>query len=93
MSAVNPVHYCDDGRTPCGRQDFAAIASELRADVTCRRCLASLAKRDKAFQAKARGQFAPFFRNMSSYRFKYGWTAEHAQRAARAIAREEGRLQ
>lgn len=106
MSSLNLVHYVDDGRTPCGRPDFAAIASELRSDVTCRRCLASLAKRDREFRAKARRWFGDAGSDLA-----FGFDrpeclsepfcacgrvisrCDSSRRgcAARAIAREEGR--
>ena len=54
--------------------------------VTCKRCLASLAKRDRKFQGKARGWFGTrpaHHAGMIADRFRMA--------AARAIAREEGR--
>lgn len=75
-------HYSTDGKcTPCGTRALFWCASEDRARVTCKRCLASLAKRDRAFQRKARRQFGfP----------KSRWLTPKDD-AARAIAREEGR--
>jgi hypothetical protein len=76
----------------CGRDvdGTFVVASEVRADVTCKRCLASLAKRDRAFQRKARKH--RWLDASGEWRFT---PAQRAMRcaceAARAIAAEEGR--
>lgn len=66
-----------------------------RAQVTCKRCLASLAKRDREFQRKARrflehdrGEFGA---RLSAFGFGLGWSGFFREQAFRAIAREEGR--
>lgn len=57
-----------------------------RPAVTCKRCLASLAKRDRAFQRKARSWYGARPRRWN------GWDPYAArQAAARAVAAEEGR--
>jgi hypothetical protein len=88
----------------CGA--VARHASTDRAAVTCKRCLASLAKRDRAFQRKARGYIGGFASGVRGraddqhalwhHRDTIG-TRAHAlhvvqqANAACAIAREEGR--
>jgi len=68
---------------------------EHRVSVTCKRCLASLAKRDGAFRRKCRHHFAAARREaigrigLDRYD-ELGVSAQKA-RAARAIAAEEGR--
>ena len=71
----------------CGKAARHAATDSARSAVTCRRCLASLAKRDRAFQRKARGWFG-FERLTSAERVGRKFFAEGE--AARAIAREEG---
>lgn len=88
------VHFCSDAvsPTPCGGNSYGYGAVTDRTQVTCKRCLASLAKRDRAFQRKARRW----------YRSARGSTIDRSMRAydsgrarprdaARAIAAEEGR--
>jgi hypothetical protein len=48
-----PLTAC--GRLPCFRW---TTATPDRSGVTCKRCLAALAKRDRAFQRKARAHYA-----------------------------------
>lgn len=75
----------------CGRiraRDY--ICSSNRADVTCKRCLASLAKQDREFRAKARSQFAHTSPPALDPRYRVGGPLPCFD-AARAIAREEGR--
>lgn len=50
------VHACGAGACNAQRA-HDRVASEVRSDATCKRCLASLAKRDRAFQRKARGWY------------------------------------
>ncbi len=88
----------------CGLGEMPYMAS-VRAAVTCKRCLASLAKRDRAFQRKARGTL-----RRACEREPHGWNVyswafrvlrgvvqgsliplSRSGDAARAIAREEGR--
>jgi hypothetical protein len=64
------------------------VASEVRSDVTCKRCLAALAKRDRAFQRKARDFIVSRWRRHTIVIVPGDrglWDA------ARAIAAEEGR--
>jgi hypothetical protein len=83
----------------CGGRGYNFGSVTDRARVTCKRCLASVAKRDRAFQRKARKGIA-----LPPYHFPRGvWpgprlpplAVHHAIRlredSARAIAREEGR--
>jgi hypothetical protein len=66
-----------------------------RAPVTCKRCLASLAKRDREFRAKARlglrRTWLAFALRGEAYRVSGYWDRDSAANATRAIAREEGR--
>jgi hypothetical protein len=71
----------------CGA--WSDACSTDRTAVTCKRCLASLAKRDREFQRKARNELVAhwFTQPHNVYR-----DAEAARDDAdRAIAREEGR--
>ncbi len=103
MSAIHHGH--DDGSygTTCGAAYYDKADS--REFVTCKRCLASLAKRDRAFQRKARATFArnctKTWRRANRGRAMCGlgfehWTAvkkggSRIDDAVHAIAREEGR--
>ncbi len=84
--------------TACGGTGYNFGAVTDRSLVTCKRCLASLAKRDRAFQRKARGWFGGQRqkRHLESVLGLFGAYAELAwgrsngsYYAARAIAREE----
>jgi hypothetical protein len=86
------VHYTThrlrlESPVACGVDGWNATSTRKRYRVTCKRCLASLAKRDQAFQRKARVHFGPvppiFTRSV--------WGLRGRQAAARAIAAEEGR--
>lgn len=71
--------------TACGTVGEVVLTEGPGMPVTCKRCLASLAKRDQEFRAKARRGITEF-----------SWRARNrvcgpAVEAARAIAREEGR--
>jgi hypothetical protein len=46
-------HFWTGHDVPCGRKRHVSTTT-ARARVDCKRCLASLAKRDRAFQRKAR---------------------------------------
>jgi hypothetical protein len=95
-------HIGDDQNTLCGQWGAHQFTWTFdRTAVTCKRCLASLAKRDRAFQRKARrwfgsqSQCAHMQRTIGRDRAEdalHPW--RHTSRkadAARAIAREEGR--
>lgn len=85
--------------TACGRwADGNVVVSEIEKDCTCRRCLASLAKRDREFRTKARAQLARTWWVAASGNRYMGWSFDdavwvHTPRylADAAIAREEGR--
>ena len=69
----------------CGSRGSGTLATD-RARVTCKRCLASLAKHDREFQRKARQQFRPDPRHeLHVFRGIDNGRAD----AARAIAREK----
>ena len=86
-----------EAKGECGTWTHATDRTEDRVRVTCRRCLASLAKRDREFRAKARRGLRvvrerlerAWFRDPSRW---YGILAipHPARDAAAAIAREEG---
>lgn len=80
----------------CGRgRAHDGVWSTVRSDVTCKRCLASLAKRDRAFQRKARkgiGRISLEHVYINAVRLVAARAGlVRAGDAARAIAREEGR--
>jgi len=82
-------------QTACGATSGGIFFcySEARHEVTCKRCLASLAKRDREFQRKARRRFARTERRWEPYAraaIKAQRPKWFAEDAARAIAREEG---
>ncbi len=88
--------------TLCGAGAHALVLSSgVRADVTCKRCLASLAKRDREFRRKARRWFAAHTWHAESGNYYVGATFDSARyawgpatfriAAKRAIAAEEGR--
>ncbi len=82
--------------TLCGADAHALVlSSEVRADVTCKRCLASLAKRDREFRRKARKGFRrvlhAFAMRGEAFRVSGYYTRDTAATAARAIAAEESR--
>lgn len=78
-------------QTACGASSSGIFFcySEARHEVTCKRCLASLAKRDRAFQRKARRMIAGIA--FTKPHNVYAADAAMREDAARAIAREEGR--
>jgi hypothetical protein len=79
-----PASLCAD--TACRH------ATTDRTRVTCKRCLASLAKRDRAFQRKARrGLRNGNTRISATWDRVSDWPLGTSEDAARAIAREEGR--
>jgi hypothetical protein len=89
------MHYWPGGEavhlsTACGASSWVDSTCN-RDHVTCKRCLASLAKRDRAFQRKARKQFGPRDYPWPDGGRGYRLTLRFAKRAARAIAAEEGR--
>ena len=83
---MSVIHYRTDRMqrySPCG--DMMSLSTCKRTEVTCKRCLASLAKADRGFRTKSRRAFSP--------RAEPGqW--RHADlmawNAARAVAAEEG---
>ena len=95
----NTHFHGDDQTTLCGQNGGHCYSTTGdRSSITCKRCIASLAKRDRAFQRKARKGIA-----LPPYHFPPGvWPSRalpplavhHSIRlredAARAIAREEG---
>lgn len=89
------MHYIgEDQFAACGMWAcFATASTTDRALVTCKRCLASLAKRDREFQRKARQYFAdrPLYGDSNTYMVTDFYDVSTAVIAARAIAREEGR--
>jgi hypothetical protein len=79
------VHATDGCSNPRKRD---RVASTARADVTCRRCLKTLARRDREFQRKARSAFKVPPQTAARKQATRDAGRTHA---ARAIAREEGR--
>jgi hypothetical protein len=85
------------GPTACGGLSYGFGATTDRSEVTCKRCLASLAKRDREFQRKARrwwGFPAGRVIERAIYMRSADWPLtswKGRENAARAIAREEGR--
>lgn len=81
----------------CAQRTRDRVASEVRSDVTCKRCLASLAKRDREFQRKARRHFREAERGaiqaIGRDRLDELMASMLRASAARAIAREEGETQ
>jgi len=92
---MTSTHYTGDNQfAACGMcAQFATTSTTDRTAITCKRCLASLAKRDREFQRKARAWFAS---PDSPRRLGFGRRGHtvfgQPEDAARAIAREEGRL-
>ena len=82
------------GAAACGNaRKLDRVSSEVRSDVTCKRCLASLAKADREFRAKSR-RFVTRG-NPRSLTERLAWSEVYRragrESAARAIAAEEGR--
>jgi hypothetical protein len=83
------VHAHYELGAQCGRgRARDGVWSTVRSDVTCRRCLVSLAKRDREFQRKARSQFKTPPQTAAR---KQAMRDAGRTHAARAIARDEGR--
>jgi hypothetical protein len=84
------THYSTDGRTTtCGSLPCPWLASEFRERVNCKRCLASLTKRDREFQRKARKWHGA---HVDPAGLGPTWWGQYIyQLSVRAIAREEGR--
>lgn len=86
---------CHLNGAPCGGNCFyseGALRALALDGLSCKRCLASLAKRDREFQRKARGGLEIDRKlHVCFETFVPGGPDEEARdRAARAIAREEG---
>ena len=90
--------------TACGHTGYGYGAVTDRSAVTCKRCLASLAKRDREFQRKARKWWKPPTGPVATRPWeRNGWIMQtrlpswpytiwkFQADSARAIAREEGR--
>ena len=99
MSNAVITHYeTRPGFALCGKAPGIFVCySTDRSAVTCKRCLASLAKRDRAFQRKARKGLERTTYRGASGAIYIGTTLESAvcskprRDAARAIAREDKR--
>jgi hypothetical protein len=101
----NAVHYKGDSQDTIpvcwaggGNRVELSAGTANRSSVTCKRCLKALAKRDRAFQRKARETLAAS-RGRSRSSAPCPWVPGGcgaclvcAAPAARAIAAEEGRL-
>ena len=100
------THFERDGAAVCGRTAALSFDTADRTAVTCKRCLKSLASRDRAFQRKARAGIKrgqgplPFSVECASEeralrllrgRAMYRARVVGSVAAARAIAAEEGR--
>jgi hypothetical protein len=86
------IHAHELGAQCSNQRAHDRIASEVRSDVTCKRCLASLTKRDRAFQRKAlRRMYDPYVMRRFWRTHDCGFTSAFREKAARAIAAEEGR--
>ena len=95
MSNAVITHYeTRPGFALCGKAPGIFVCySTNRSAVTCKRCLASLAKRDLAFQAKSKRGLAITLMARVHRGEVSPWASERAVpmvEAARAIAREEG---
>jgi hypothetical protein len=77
----------------CGREtrigDFSRAGSSNREHVTCKRCLASVAKRDREFQRKSRVEMAAIA--FTKPHNVYQEDREKREDSECAVAREEGR--
>lgn len=83
------VHYGYPAACGAWSEDSTGSGRE---QVTCKRCLASLARRDREFRAKARrGMTHANYIGVARY-FAIHRAEIMKANAARAIAREEGRL-
>ena len=83
-------------QTACGQSGMSVLTDGGGLALDCKRCLASLAKRDRAFQRKARGWFARrAVLSAMAPRTRRAYASDRwrdaSLNAARAIAREEGR--
>lgn len=80
-------------RIACGTRGHVGIMTTDHQAITCKRCLASLAKRDREFQRKARSRLvsAVLVRIGSGHRLRAECHICARRDSARAIAREEGR--
>ena len=94
------MHYTTEkrpreGAGACGISLWSSHFTSNRARVTCKRCLASLVRRDREFQRKARRQFRDGPARLRSYCAEAAFQELHGRTtfgdATRAIAREEGR--
>jgi hypothetical protein len=102
---IKAIHHgANDGDYTClcGAASYEQTADRSR--VTCKRCLASLANRDREFRAKARRGIGHLALEPRDAAYKRAWRVTNNTRivaarlglcrigdAARAIAREEGR--
>lgn len=90
------VHLASDETyyTLCGAVCLStALATEEPGQVTCKRCLASLAKRDREFRRKARAAWPKYYPNrfgVTEFPWNPCYSLAHYTAPA-AIAREEGR--
>jgi hypothetical protein len=79
-----------NGRVACGKSRHVSSTCN-RAQVDCKRCLASLAKRDRAFQRKARQSMKAIRLRMCCAGLAFRVPRMPTDAAARAIAAEEWR--
>jgi hypothetical protein len=70
-----------------------AVTTTTRSDVTCKRCLTTLAKRDRHFQARARAHYTRTIPGRGAVRgsFRTCRAVDLFMASDRAIAAEEGR--